>query len=128
MTPEKGEFRMSVSAFDDRATSWLRVTQETRARVEGKNIRAMREPLSRELGVSTSKFERLVKGRFKQVPTWLYERIRMGMVNALEAELKRLENELHVARLCSMAPDDDDILSAQDNLKAARSLIKAVTK
>lgn len=127
MTLSKGEFcSMSVSAFDDRASRWLHVAQSTRARVEGKPARAMLDPMSRELGITPSKFERILKGRFKSVPTWLYERIRRAMIRALEAEMRRLESELAVARLCSVAPDDDEILAAQAALNAARSLVEKV--
>lgn len=86
----------------------------------------MIDPMSREIGVSKSAFERLLKGRFKGVKAWLYERIRLSMIHALEAEMGRLENVLAVARLSSMAPDDDAILAAQAALKATRSLIEKV--
>lgn len=127
MTREKGEFHpMSVTAFDEQARTWLRMAEEAKARSAGLSVQQARKPLSRDLGVTPSRVERISKGRFKSVPAWLYERIRASMIRALQEEMARLEHELAVARLCSLAPDEDEVFAAKAAVKAARSLIERV--
>jgi hypothetical protein len=90
MTRERGEFHpMSVTAYDEQARTWLRMAEEAKARSAGMPVNEARKPLSRDLGVSPSRVERISKGRFKSVPAWLYERIRGQVIRALEDEMKR---------------------------------------
>jgi hypothetical protein len=106
--------------------------QSIAARLEGLEARREKLPLAdirkrvaRKVSSSPSFFNNLQRGRIKSVPNWLMRKLRNALVEELQAEVHKLQHEIHLARQIGEGPDSDAIFAAEARLAEAKKILGA---
>lgn len=97
---------------------------DAEARRHGVKVGEARERVARRAGVAPGFVEGLARGRIKTVSAWVRDKFRELVIREIEAEIRRLEAELAIARQSSSHPTDDDMAAAETALETARKLIR----
>lgn len=82
-----------------------------------------RDRAARNLHVTPGYLENLRRGRIKRLTLSAYEKIRAATIKELEKEIAELENELAIARLSAVRPDEDQVFAAMANIQEARKAL-----
>lgn len=111
---------MSSVAYVDRARMWAETLEDHTARREGLTIAEARPIVAREIGVAPGTLQNLRKRRLKSIAGHIYGALQGAMVRKLEAELKRIEHELHVLAQQGENPASDQMAAALADRHAVR--------
>lgn len=116
-----------MNAMSDVATinRYARRIEDVEAKRLGVRVCQARERVASKIGVSPGTLENLRRLRTKIVPHWLMTRIREEFVSVLHSEIQRLEHEISVARQTGMDHREDDLASAETQLRTAKEILNA---
>lgn len=91
----------------------------------GLPLKAVRERVARRISSSPGFLENLRRGRIKNVPSWLMQRLRDAMVSELTSEIQRLEHEIAIAKQIGVDPREDEISKAAAQIAETKKLLGA---
>jgi transposase-like protein len=114
---------MNAIADIETASRFARVVEDSEAVRLGIQVRAARKSVARRLGVAPGTLKNLRSLRAKVVPNWLMVRIRAEFINVLQAEIRRLEHQITIARQIGLDHRDDDLAAAETEIRKAKALI-----
>lgn len=83
-----------------------------------------RTRIARLLHVSPRTLEKIRTSKLKSIPAWLMARMRAELVSILQAEIRRLQHEVHVHQQIGTDHRDVDFAAAQAALAEARKIIE----
>ena len=107
----------------DAAQQFARSLEDREARRLGVSISEARRKVARSISASPGFLENLRRGRIKKIPSWTMQKIREAFIAALQAEVRRLEHEIHLARQTGIDPRDDDLVAAETQIEAAKKIL-----
>lgn len=115
---------MSLAAINaDTAASWAERLERRERERSGLPLHQARPVVARKLGIAPGTLENLRRGRIKDPRQSLFDRLRTGVIRELEAEMRRLETEIHVLRQIGSDPRDDEITAAETDLASIRAAL-----
>ena len=116
---------MTVSSADlageHHAIAWVRRLEDAETERTGLALPEARKALARRIGVPTGTLSSLRRGRIKGVRSWVEDRLRDGLIAALEAEMRATQNELDDLRRRDPRAAAAEIRAIDAVLAAARS-------
>ena len=86
-----------------------------------------RAVLARQWGVSFWTLTNFRRGRLKELRGAVYERIKTGIAQCIEGEIRRLEHELFLVRESGIELSETNIFKAEAALEQARTFLKGET-
>jgi hypothetical protein len=101
-----------------------RTLEDAEAKRLGVRLQEARSSLARRLRTSPGTLENIRRLRTKVVPSWLMARIRAEFVSVLQAEITRLEHEIHISQQIGLDHHDDDLQAAQAQIVAAKEILR----
>lgn len=75
------------------------------------------------LGLLPGTLENIVRRRLKEPGQRVIDAVRNAFIRELEAEIRRCEHEIQIARATGVRADEAEILEAQTHIEAAKRLI-----
>jgi hypothetical protein len=117
--------QMNAMADIEAAHRFAATLEDAEAKRLGVRRSQARISLARRLRTSPGTLENIRRLRTKIVPAWLMTRIRLELISVLQAEIIRLENEIHIARQIGADHRDDDLQAAEAQVVAAKEILKA---
>lgn len=125
MSIRDGESNQMNAMADIEAVHRLaRTLEDAEAKRLGVRIQEARSSLARRLRTSPGTLENIRRLRTKVVPSWLMARIRAEFVSVLQAEILRLEHEIHISQQIGLDHHDDDLQAAQAQIVAAKEILR----
>lgn len=117
-----GEFRQGamIAATTDQAiaSDYLTRAENLIAVQRKRTVEENRPAIARALEVSVTALERIRHKRRKMVPGWLKDKIVRLFIEAAQAELRALENEIFVARQIGVGNSDGALIEARTRAAA----------
>lgn len=89
---------MGARSEEHHATAWVRSLENRETERTGLALPEARKAVARRLGVPAGTLSSLRRGRIKGVRSWVEDRLRDGLIAALEAEMRKTANELENLR------------------------------
>lgn len=83
-----------------------------------------RAGLARQWGVSFWTLTNFRRGRLKELHGVVYDRVKAGVMQCIEVEIRRLEHEIVLVRKCGSTLSEANILQAETALEQARTFLK----
>lgn len=99
------------------------VIEDAEAKRLGLTVRKVRPRLAGRLGTAPGTLENIRRLRLKNIPSWLMARIRAEFVAVLQAEIRRLEQEISIHLQAGTDPRADDLVAAQAQVVSAKNLL-----
>ena len=109
-----------AEATEARDLAIILVNQE--AKRCGDRIRA-RERVARSLGTSPGTIENLQRSRLKRIAGWLRDALRARVIRELEAEVVKLQHEIHTLKQTGRDPRSDEMVAARADLTAVLAVL-----
>jgi hypothetical protein len=106
----------------------LTLAEDTYARRKGFTVQDAREAFSKILKVPQKTLLHVRNQRRKSVPQFLMSGIRNLLVDVLQAEIRSLEHEIHIARQIGVDPREDVFEQAAASIAYARALLEGTTR
>lgn len=105
----------------------VRRAEDLEARRRQQTVRDARVGLARRIGVTAATLRNVRKHRRQNIPAWLMAAIRRVLVEVLQAEIRALEHEVHLARQAGLDDREDALAHAAAQIVSARkALMEAV--
>lgn len=117
--------QMSAIADIEAAHRFARTLEDAEAKRLGVRASQARVSLARRLRTSPGTLENIRRLRTKVVPAWLMARIRAELVSVLQAEIIRLENEIHIARQIGDDRHPDVLHEAETQIVTAKEILRS---
>jgi hypothetical protein len=123
---DQGQFvPMNALADISVAHRLTRSLEQVEARRLNLSIPEARRSVARRLQTSPGTLENLRKLRLKQIPSWLMARIRFEFVAVLQAEIRRLEHEITIAKQTGQDFSCDALAQAEAQVVEARKILSS---
>ena len=124
MSIRDGEINQMNAVSDVETVHRLaRRLEDAEAKRLGVRISEARISLARRLRTSPGTLENIRRLRTKIIPNWLMARIKAEFVSVLQQEIARLEHEITIAKQVGTDHRESDLVSAEAQLHAARSIL-----
>lgn len=117
--------QMNAMADIEAVHRFARTLEDAEAKRLGVRTGQARISLARHLRTSPGTLENIRRLRTKVVPAWLMARIRSELISVLQAEIIRLENEIHIARRIGADHRDHDLQAAEAQVLAAKEILRS---
>lgn len=124
MELRRGDDKMSSAVIEETARTWARELEAKEAKRSGVSIRDARKTVARRAGLSPGTLENIKLGRTKGVRAFVFEKIRAAFMREDEAEIRRLEHELHLARQIGLDARCDEVRAVESDRKALLEAMK----
>ncbi len=121
---EKDKSSMSALAIEEKARDWVIQLQERERKRSGANKPEVRRAVAEDIGVVPGTIENIERRRRKGISTTVFERIRAAFLRESENEIRRLENERHVAMQIGLDARCDEVAEIEADLAALREVMK----
>jgi len=116
--------KMSALAIEEKARSWVIKLQEREQKRSGANKPEVRRAVAEEIGVVPGTLENIERRRRKGISTTVFERIRSAFLREVGDEIRRLENERHMALQIGLDARCDEVAEIEEDLAALREVAK----
>jgi hypothetical protein len=121
---EKDKSSMSALAIEEKARSWVVHLQERERKRSGANKPEVRRAVAEDIGVVPGTLENIERRRRKGVSTTVFEKIRSAFLRETASEIRRLENERHIALQIGLDARCDEVAEIEADLAALREVVK----
>ncbi len=129
---QDGEFRrgamVAASTDAERASTRLGLLEDLTARRKGETVEGNRPSIARQLNTSVSAVDFIRRKRRKIIPSWLQDRIRVKLIEVLQAELRELEHDRDLYRQVGGDPRADDFCAVVTAIRDARTLLEKAAR
>ena len=109
-----------ANAYVERARTWAAAIEDSAAKEARASLRVVRPSVAREVGVSPGTLENLRAGRLKGIAAHIYERLQAATLRRLQAEMRRIEHEIHVLKAQGLDGSSDEMAAALADRSALR--------
>lgn len=116
---------MSAAAIEEQARSWVVQLQEREKKRTGAKKPDVRRAVADDVGVVPGTLENIERRRRKGISTIVFERIRAAFLREAENEIRRLENERHLALQIGLDARCDEVREVEANIAALREVMKS---
>ena len=106
------------------ASRMLILAEDIEARRRGFRVEDARQNFARRLKVPTKTLLHIRTQRRKSIPAFLMNGIRDLLINVLQSEIAKLEDEISIARKVGLDDRTDDLAKAASAIAAARILLR----
>ncbi|WP_330084338.1 hypothetical protein [Methylocystis iwaonis] len=106
------------------ARDWLAFAETSEAKLLGVRREEARPLLAARMQEAPGTLENLFRGRLKGLPATLYEKARREYIRAAEREIRKLENDLAIARAGHSDADFIDACEIEAHLTALRAIVE----
>lgn len=121
--------KRDVTAGNTLARDWTAgAVRRESARVQHQGSPKVWRRVAERLGLCSGTVEGIVRGRRKDLTVTTFERVRVGVIRELEAEIARLNAELAVARASGLDARSAEMAKAETAVAAARAAIEEALK
>lgn len=110
------------------ASRLLSLAEDTDARRRGFTVQEARQRIARVLKVPARTLLHIRNQRRKSVPQFLMSGIRDILIDVLQAEIRSLEHEIHIARQIGMDGREDAFLEAAASIEIARKILEGAVR
>jgi hypothetical protein len=121
---DKDKSTMSALAIEEKARDWVVHLQERERKRSGANKPEVRRAVAEDIGVVPGTLENIERRRRKGISTTVFERIRAAFLLETANEIRRLENERHVALQIGLDARCDEVSEIEADLAALREVMK----
>ena len=121
---EKDKSSMSALAIEEKARDWVMELQKREKERTGANKPCVRRAVAEDIGVVPGTLENIERRRRKGISTTVFERVRAAFLRESENEIRRLENERHVALQIGLDARCDEVSEIEADLAALRNVMK----
>lgn len=125
MSTDKGCLSQTMNALAnvDDARRYAQRLETIEANRSGAPLTVVRPTVARRLGVAPGTLENIRRGRVKDVRKHVWDRLTSGLINELQAEMRRYEHELSILRQTGSHPCSDEIAEVEAGLAKAREAL-----
>jgi hypothetical protein len=121
--------RVTGQVFDIPAASrMLTLAEDTEARRKGFTVEEARKGFARILKVPEKTLLHIRSQRRKSIPSFLMNGIRDVLIQVLQSEIAKLENEIAIAQQVGLDHREDAFEQAAASIAAARRLLQSATE
>lgn len=109
---------------DEAARMWAAFVEGAEQRRSGVALAVARRSVARRLRVAAGTLDELARKRVKGVRLWVFERLRDAFIREAEAEIKRLEHEIAMARAAGGGLGVGETRQVVAHIEALRALLR----
>lgn len=120
MHHSENDMSSAANAYVERARDWAVAIEDAAAKEARASLRVVRPSVAREVGVSPGTLENLRAGRLKGIAAHIYERLQAATLRRLQAEVQRIEHEIHVLKAQGLDGRSDEMAAALADRSALR--------
>ena len=122
-----GQDAMSAAATDRLiASSYLTRAEDLLAKQSKRSVEDNRPHIARTLRISSATVRNIRRARRQTVPGWLKEKIIGLFVDAAQAELRAIQNEIDIARQIGLGNHDSKLVAARARAAALVEILDDV--
>jgi hypothetical protein len=121
---DKDKSTMSALAIEEKARDWVLHLQDREQKRSGRKKPEVRRSVADVIGVVPGTLENIERRRRKGISTTVFERIRAAFLLETANEIRRLENERHVALQIGLDARCDEVSEIEADLAALREVMK----
>jgi hypothetical protein len=123
VTQSEGQFDLATTDVEQ-AGQMLQAMEGILAGRRGLPVAEVRPSIARKLRTTVGTIVNINKQRRKSIPNFLMRAIRLELIAVLQAEIMRLENEIHIHRQIAGGHRSDVLAQAETQVYEAKKTLR----